>query len=45
MMVPVLDVQTAVAVAHIGELRAQAREAARRGAARRARRARRRSGR
>jgi hypothetical protein len=45
MMVPVLHVNAAVAAAHIGELRAEARDAALRGAARKARRARRRSAR
>jgi hypothetical protein len=39
MMVPVLDVTTDAAVAHIDELRAEARAAALRGAARKARRA------
>lgn len=39
-MVPMLDVTTAAAVAHIRELRAEARAAALRDAARRARRAR-----
>jgi hypothetical protein len=39
MMVPTLDVTMAAAVAHIGELRAEARMAALRSAARKARRA------
>jgi hypothetical protein len=39
MMVPTLDVTMAAAMAHIGELRAEARMAALRGAARKARRA------
>jgi hypothetical protein len=39
-MGPMLDVTEAAAMAHIGDLRAEAREAALRGAARKARRAR-----
>ncbi len=45
MMVPTLDVTMAAAMAHIGDLRAEARMAALRGAARKARRARARSAR